>query len=175
MHYQLQRIVPANLAGIGGSRYEEHETSRVSDREGKTRPMHSFSLCYPKPKPDQKANPRPKPQTTTIITIRILQYTRICISFPLLMPSQFAKTNRPCDNASITKIRSHKICRLRSIQGICEMGSQDQIAVEADIVTGMADNEGTARCGIGYGFAVIWGGLLSAMVPVQIDSHKEEE
>jgi hypothetical protein len=91
------------------------------------------------------------------------------------MSSQIAKTDHPFDNASITKIRSRKICRLRSIQGICEVGSQDQIAVEADIVTGMADNEGPARGSIGYGFAVIWGGLLSAMVPVQIDSCREEE
>jgi hypothetical protein len=55
------------------------------------------------------------------------------------------------------------------------MGEQDQIAVEADIVADMADNEGAARGGIGYGFAIFWRGVLLAMVLVQIESYKEEE
>lgn len=64
----------------------------------------------------------------------------------------------------MTKIGSHKVCSLRSIQSICEMGEQDQIALEADIVTIMADDEGCCRGGISYGFAITWSGLLLAMV-----------
>jgi len=46
--------------------------------------------------------------------------------------------------------------------------------VEADIVTGMADDESSARGGIGHSFAVIWRGLLLAMVPLKIEPQKEE-
>lgn len=54
------------------------------------------------------------------------------------------------------------------------MREQDQIAVEADIVADMADNESFARGSIGDRFAIIWRCLLSTTGLVKIESCKEE-